>query len=251
MPLVVASAWLGSLPYHEAEKLQAALVEAVAASAGQSGYLLALEHPPAITLGRSYSPAHLRTSSERLQSIGVEVYHSRRGGSVTYHGPGQVVLYPILPLWRLRRDVRWYLRMLEDAGIRTLADYGISAGRISGLTGVWAASGKVMAIGVAVRRWTTFHGAALNVSAAALAGFRWIVPCGIEGKGVASIETLTGRAPPLPEVAAAYAGHLAAVLGFNIIAWPAHDGFARRLGEEAWQALSRHGSPSGCLPAGR
>ena len=205
--------WLGRVPYGEAEALQEELVRQVLASGGERGFLLALEHPHVVTLGRCARPEHLLLSRQRLEEMGVEVRQARRGGDITWHGPGQVVLYPILPLFRLKPDLHWYLRTLEEAGMRTLAAYGLAAGRKKGLTGVWVGEKKVMAIGVAVRHWVSFHGAALNV-AGPLEGFRWIVPCGIRGKGVTSIERETGRRPAPAGVARTFARELARAAGF-------------------------------------
>lgn len=216
MALEVACSWLGVVPYPEAEALQYALVERVVSGGKGTGYLLALEHPHVVTMGRSSSPANLLLPPEGLRKMGVDVVESRRGGDVTYHGPGQLVLYPILPLERLKPDLHWYLRALEEAGIRTLAGFGIKSGRKKGLTGVWVGEEKVMAVGVAVRRWVAFHGVALNVSGT-LEGFDWIVPCGIRDKGVTSIERLVGSAPLLPEVARIFGAHLADAAGFNTV----------------------------------
>ena len=231
MALEVIYSWLGEVPYRKAEGLQKALVEQVISDGKTRGYLLALEHPHVVTLGRSSSPEHVLVPPERLKRMGVEVVETRRGGDVTYHGPGQLVVYPILPLERLKPDVHWFLRMLEEAGIRTLGSFGVKGARKEGLTGVWVGKEKVMAVGVALRRWVTFHGAALNVSCG-LEGFDWIVPCGIEGRGVTSMERLVGGAPLLPEAAGIFAGHLADAFGFSTV---------EQAGEELWRVPSLHG----------
>jgi lipoate-protein ligase B len=138
------------------------------------------------------------------------VFEAGRGGDVTYHGPGQVVGYPILDLNPDRRDVHRYVRDLEEVMIRTCADYGVSAGRVSGMTGTWVGAEKIGAIGVRIARWVTSHGFALNVDAD-LAPFDMIVPCGIRGRGVTSLQRLTGSAPRLDEVMGRLASHLGAV----------------------------------------
>lgn len=158
--------------------------------------LLLLEHPPVITLGRGADPRHV------LDRLGLDVVETGRGGDVTYHGPGQLVGYPVVALRGERRDAHRYLRDLEEVLIRALRGWGIEGRRREGLTGVWVGSDKVAAIGVRLNRgWITSHGFALNVSTD-LSGFARIVPCGIrdEGAGVTSIGCLLGKAPPLEEV---------------------------------------------------
>lgn len=179
--------------------------------------LLLLEHPPVITLGRRSDPRHLLASPERLAELGIELYEAGRGGDVTYHGPGQLVGYPVLALAGVRRDAHRYLRELEQALIDTAALWGVAAERSPGLTGIWVGRDKLAAIGVRLSSgWITSHGFALNV-AADLAGFAHIVPCGIGGgRGVTSLERLLGRPLELPAVAAAVAGRLAAVFGLAL-----------------------------------
>ncbi len=145
--------------------------------------LLLLEHPPVYTLGQGADTKFLRFDPSRTD---YEIHRVERGGEVTYHCPGQLVCYPILNLRDYELDLHWYLRQLEEVLIRTLACYGLSAGRISGLTGVWVEGRKVAAIGIKVSRWITMHGFALNVCPD-LSGFQEIVPCGIEGKPVGSL----------------------------------------------------------------
>ncbi len=145
--------------------------------------LLLLQHPPVYTLGQGADPKFVRFD---LESDACEIHRVERGGEVTYHCPGQLVGYPILNLKRYRMDLHWYLRQLEEVLIRTLACYGLSAERISGLTGVWLEGRKVAAIGIKVSRWITMHGFALNVCPD-LSGFEKIVPCGIEGREVGAI----------------------------------------------------------------
>lgn len=162
--------------------------------------LLLLEHPHTYTLGRATKPGHLLASAEALAAQGVAVVESDRGGDITYHGPGQVVGYPILKLSRHGGDVLRYLRMLEQTLFVVLAAYGVTARRIDGLTGVWVGEEKIAAIGVKLSAsGVTQHGFALNVTTD-LRYFQQIIPCGIAGKGVTSLERLLGGAPPHAEV---------------------------------------------------
>jgi lipoate-protein ligase B len=154
--------------------------------------LYLVEHPPTISIGRSSDRQNVIASEEELRAEGIELLEIDRGGDVTYHGPGQLVAYPILNLNRHRRDVGWYLRSLEEVMLRTLLDLGVQGSRIKGYTGVWVGDEKVAAIGIAVRRWITFHGVALNINPR-LDHFALITPCGIEDKGVTSIRELLGR----------------------------------------------------------
>jgi len=181
------------MPYGEALALQQALVDQ--RRAGQVGDLLLLvEHPHVITLGvrGDGGRSHILASEEVLASGGVEVHETGRGGDVTYHGPGQLVGYPIIDLSPDRCDVHRYVRDLEEVLIRTASDFGIQADRIQGLTGVWVGREKLAAIGVRLSRWITSHGFALNV-ATDLDYFNLIVPCGIADRGVTSLERLLGR----------------------------------------------------------
>ena len=161
--------------------------------------LLLLEHPPVITLGRGGDPRNLLASGQLLQSHGVRFYETTRGGDITYHGPGQIVGYPIVHLGEGHRDVRKYVTRIEEVLIRTVAEYGITATRLEGKRGIWVGSNKIAAIGVRIARWVTSHGWALNVSTN-LEHFGLITPCGIHGMGVTSIERETGRRVPLEEV---------------------------------------------------
>jgi lipoyl(octanoyl) transferase len=184
---------LGVVPYEDGLELQRALVERRKADEIPDQLLL-LEHPPVITLGvrTRHDRSHVVASPETLEAQGVEVFESGRGGDVTYHGPGQLVGYPILDLRPDRCDVHRYVRDLEEVLIRAAAAFGITAGRSSGLTGAWVGDEKLAAIGVRIARWITSHGFALNVSTN-LAHFGLIVPCGITDKGVTSLEQLLGR----------------------------------------------------------
>ncbi|MCP4641551.1 MAG: lipoyl(octanoyl) transferase LipB [bacterium] len=188
---------LGRTPYREAYDAQIARRSAV--EAGDAGNALFLvEHTPAITLGRNFNAANLLMARDAYAQQGIEVVDVDRGGDVTYHGPGQVVAYPILDLNEWRPSIRWYLRSLEEVLIRLLARYGLKAGRVEGYTGVWVDGGKVAAIGIGVHNWVTFHGIALNV-APDMAHFDLIVPCGITDKPVTSLQTLMDNAPTVEQ----------------------------------------------------
>ena len=191
---------MGLIGYQEALELQRELVEERRANRIPD-LLLLLQHPPVITLGvRSETArANVVATSERLAELGIEVHETGRGGDVTYHGPGQIVGYPILDLRPDRCDVHKYVRDLEEVMIRTCADYGISAGRITGLTGTWVGAEKIGAIGIRISRWITSHGFAFNVRTD-LDHFKLIVPCGISDRGVTSLELLTGRTIALDAV---------------------------------------------------
>jgi lipoyl(octanoyl) transferase len=209
--------WLGRVGYAEALALQQRLVRELRAGAAADSLLL-LEHPPVVTLGRGSHAEHLLADEEELARRGVELHVCGRGGDVTYHGPGQLVGYPLIALEPGRRDAHRYLRDLEEALIRAVAELGVDAGRLPGLTGVWVGDDKLAAIGVRLSTgWITSHGFALNV-AGALDGFDAIVPCGIRDRGVTSLERLLGRAPALTAAAARVAAHVAAVLGRRPVA---------------------------------
>jgi lipoyl(octanoyl) transferase len=184
---------LGLMAYGEALALQRALVEDRRANRIPDTLLL-VEHPHVLTLGvrGDGGRSHILATAEALAARGVEIHETGRGGDITYHGPGQVVGYPILDLKPDRCDVHRYVRDLEDVLIRTASDYGVAAERVDGLTGVWVGREKLAAIGVRIARWITSHGFALNV-ATNLDYFTLIVPCGIADRGVTSLAGLTGR----------------------------------------------------------
>ena len=174
--------------------------------------LLLLQHPPVITLGvkGDGGRSNILATDERLAERGIEVSETGRGGDVTYHGPGQIVGYPILDLRPDRCDVHRYVRDIEEIMIRVCADYGVTAERIKGKTGAWVGLDKVGAIGVRISRWITSHGFAFNVSTD-LDHFNLIVPCGISDGGVTSLEKVTGRRVPLADVEDALVSHLCEV----------------------------------------
>jgi len=206
---------LGRIDYQAGLELQAKLVEE--RRAGTIGdTLLLLEHPPVITLGvkTRQGPKHIIASEEELAREGVAVHETGRGGDVTYHGPGQLVGYPILDLKPDRCDVHVYVRDLEDVLMRTVADFGITGTRVQGLSGVWVGEPgkerKIAAIGVRISRWITSHGFALNV-APDLRHFRLIVPCGIADRSVTSLEQELGHPVPMTDVEASVAAHFSTV----------------------------------------
>jgi len=178
--------------------------------------LLLLEHPPTITLGRNASTAHLLARDEDLKSRGVGVHHVDRGGDITFHGPGQLVGYPLLTLQPGERDVHRYMRSLEQSLMDLLGHYGISSGRDARYTGVWTAGGKIAAMGVHISRWMTRHGFALNVNTD-LSFYGLIVPCGIVGKGVTSMRAELSRPVDLVEVAQRYIPIFSSVFQRNMI----------------------------------
>jgi len=190
--------------------------------------LLLLEHEPVFTMGSSAKAQNVLLSEAELRERGFDVFEAGRGGDVTYHGPGQVVGYPILDLSPDRRDVHRYVRDLEEVLIRACADFGVAATRIAGLTGAWVGDAKIGAIGVRLSRWVTSHGFALNVRAEALGPFRLIVPCGISDKGVTALELRAGRAVDMDAVMDRLAHHLAAV--FERAPLPAASGAYSPLG---------------------
>jgi len=209
---VLDASWQGRLPYAEALALQDALVRR--RRLGEiADRLLLLEHPHVITLGTASSSAHVLLGREERDLLGIELFETGRGGDVTYHGPGQLVGYPILDLKPDRRDLHAYIRDLEEVLVRTVALYGIRGTRRKGMSGVWVDRDKVAAIGVRVSSgWITSHGFALNVGTD-LRYFESIVPCGIRDGGVTSIERLTGRTVPLEEVAESVSREFRIVFG--------------------------------------
>ena len=206
---------LGLVPYGEALRLQEDLV--VRRRAGAVGdQLLLLEHPHVITLGSASDGNHVLLDEAERALLGIELFETGRGGDVTYHGPGQLVGYPILDLKPDRKDVHAYVRDLEEGLIRGVAELGIEAGRKAGLTGVWVGEEKLAAIGVRVSSgWITSHGFALNV-ATELGFFDSIVPCGIRDRGVTSLGRLLPVAPTMEDVEEAVVRGLASVFGFRV-----------------------------------
>ena len=204
----------GRVPYRRALAWQEERVSAVQGGAAEALFLL--EHEPVVTLGRTARREHLLASEAELQELGIEVIECSRGGDVTYHGPGQLVAYPILDLTPDRMDLGQYLRDLEEVNIRTLGRYGLEGERIEGLTGVWVNGEKVAAIGVRVARWVTSHGFALNVTPDLGHFHDRIVPCGIHDRSVTSLARLLESPPGLEEVARKVAEEFAEVFGRDL-----------------------------------
>jgi len=208
---MLRSRWLGRLPYAEAWDLQKAIHEGRVAGRTRDDYLLLLEHPPVYTIGRFSDGSNVLVSDEMAEALGAEVFQVDRGGDVTFHGPGQLVGYPIVHLGG-RPDVVGHVRRIEETLIGVLADLGIEAWREDGFTGVWTARGKVAAIGVRTSRRVTMHGFALNVSTD-LGWFSHIVPCGIPDRPVTSVSELLGREVSIEEVVDLLVPRFAAVFG--------------------------------------
>ncbi|MEO7457686.1 MAG: lipoyl(octanoyl) transferase LipB [Gemmatimonadaceae bacterium] len=189
---------LGSMPYLEALALQRAVARARISGAFGEDLLLLVEHPPVVTLGRSSKDRHLLASPALLESRGIELHEVERGGDVTFHGPGQLVGYPIVDLKRHKQDLHWFLRQVEEALIRAIVPFGLAGERCAGFTGVWSGGRKLASIGVHARDWVTWHGFALNVTTD-LSYFDVIVPCGIAGVEMTSVEkevALSGAPAP-------------------------------------------------------
>jgi lipoyl(octanoyl) transferase len=180
----------GLLPYKEAWERQ--LVTAEEVKEGAPDTLIFVEHPPVLTLGAGFHPENLLFTEEEYRSRGIEVVKTDRGGDVTYHGPGQLVIYPVFDLTRHGKDLHLWMRKLEEAIIHALAPLGISGGRSAGQTGVWIESRKIASIGVKMKRWVSIHGIALNCSND-MAPFEWIIPCGIADKPMTSVTAELGR----------------------------------------------------------
>jgi lipoyl(octanoyl) transferase len=194
---------LGLMAFAEAFALQEKLVAAVLAGTSAETLLL-LEHPPVYTLGRS---GHL----ENILDPSIETVHINRGGDITYHAPGQLVGYPIISLGQRRRDLRHYLRFLEEVLIQIASDFGVESYRVDGETGVWTEQGKLASIGAGARRWVTMHGFALNVSLD-LAGFQRIIPCGIVGCTMTSLQEILGHPVSMADVKQSTLAHFERLL---------------------------------------
>ena len=209
----------GLLPYAPACALQHQLVEARKAGAVPD-VLLFCEHPHTITLGRNGKKEHLRASDRLVAQMNVTFHETDRGGDITYHGPGQIVGYPILDLTEHRRDVRWYVQQLEETMIRATADFNVTTARVEGRHGIWVGQPpteeKLAALGVHLRRWVTSHGFAYNV-ATDLRYFDLIVPCGIFGKRATSLERVLDRAVRTDEVRPRLAAHFGELFERNML----------------------------------
>lgn len=206
---------LGRIDYSTAHDLQKRLVQARIQNLIPDTLLL-LEHNPVITLGRSARPEHLLHDRDVLQAQGIQVFDIGRGGDVTYHGPGQLVAYPIIDLKPNQRDVRKYVWCLEEVIIRIAASFGLNAVRIQGLNGGWIGDRKIGAIGVRITKWVTMHGFSFNVTTD-LNAFETIVPCGIPNKEVTSLERELGRAVDMDTIIRMAAEQTATVLSRHLI----------------------------------
>lgn len=230
----VAIKQLGRKAYQEAWAIQEALFDEIVAIKLENrkldashqkltpNYLLFCEHPPVYTLGKSGTTAHLLASETALQAQGVAFYATNRGGDITYHGPGQLVVYPILDLENFFADIHRYLRFLEEAVIATLEDFGLFGGRMQGLTGVWIdhedgpRARKVCAIGIRTSRWVTMHGLALNINTD-LSYFDQIIPCGIQDKKATSMAVLLGVQQDLQTVAQSLEQHIMRLFEMELV----------------------------------
>jgi lipoyl(octanoyl) transferase len=200
------------VPYLEAVRLQERLHAARCAETIPDTVLF-LEHTPVITLGARGRTEHLLANAERLRELGIECHKASRGGDVTYHGPGQLVMYPILRLGSHEADAHSYLFNLEEIAVRTAADFDVRAYRRAGMNGAWTDSGKIAAIGFRLRRWVTLHGMSFNVSPN-LGHFSLIVPCGLHGEPVSSLQAIMGeRCPSVSDVQDRMAHHFETVCG--------------------------------------
>ena len=206
----------GRVPYGDALVLQREIAAARIAGRIPHDVLLLVEHPPVVTLGRSAKTSNMLCTPGLLAARGVEFHEVERGGDVTFHGPGQLVGYPIVDLKRHKQDLHWYLRQVEEALIAGLDDLGIVASRHAGLTGVWTQGRKIASIGVHARDWVTWHGFALNVTTD-LSFFDLIVPCGIDGVVMTSVERELGIAPDPGQVERTVASAFAEVFRLNPI----------------------------------
>ncbi len=217
MSTLIAS-HLGPTAYADGLRIQDRLVARRAAGEVED-CLLFPDHPPVLTVGRNPSEGNVRADAATLAALGIEVFEVPRGGDVTWHGPGQLVGYAVCDLTRRGRDLHRFLRDMEEVLIRTAARFGVEARRWPGRTGIWVQERKLGSVGVAVRRWTTFHGFALNV-APDLRYFQLIHPCGLQDIQMTSLERLLGpRAPTLADARAAAATELARVLGHDEVRW--------------------------------
>ena len=214
---------LGTLPYAVALELQRAVAKARISGGVAEDVLLLVEHPPVVTLGRSSRQQHLLATPALLAARGVELFEVERGGDVTFHGPGQLVGYPVVDLKRHKRDLHWYLRQVEEALIRALATVDVAAGRSVGQTGVWTQGRKLASIGVHARDWVTWHGFALNVTTD-LSYFDLIVPCGIAQVEMTSVARERGDGAGLgSRVRERVAASFAEVFGLDVAMVDPHE----------------------------
>jgi lipoyl(octanoyl) transferase len=205
---------LGLVEYAAGLRLQEELVAQRKAGAIPDTLLL-LEHPHVYTLGRNAQRENLLITEERLAALDAQLYETDRGGDITYHGPGQLVGYPIFDLTEHRRDIAWFMRSLEEVFIAVARDFGIAAVRLKGCPGVWVGNDKLVAMGVHISRWVTSHGFAFNVNTD-LRYFDYIVPCGLRDKGVTSLAKRLGRPVEMGEVIDRVIAHFGEIFGFEM-----------------------------------
>jgi len=238
---------IGRTAYGPALEIQRRLVQKVQQSDQELAYLVLVEHdPPVITAGRGRGMENILASRRQLAEMGIEVHQTTRGGDVTYHGPGQIVGYPIIRIARPGRDVHKYLRDIEQMLIRAVERFGVSAGRREGLTGIWVGAEKLAAIGVAVSRWVSYHGFALNVTTD-LSRFATIIPCGLTDKSVTSMEVLLGGKIRANDVRTAIVKCMVDVFGFDAAREGSVD---ESLRPERPEDLSRGRQPPDCVGPG-
>ena len=205
---------LGRISYSKALPQQVGLKDIVRKTKPEDDFLILLEHTPVLTLGKSWQGGNMLLSIEKYEELGFEVHKVSRGGDITYHGPGQLVAYPVFQLSRHGKDIHKFLRNLEEVSIRVMGEYGIEGSRKDGMTGAWSPSGKVCAIGVAISGWVSYHGLAFNVDPE-MSHFGLIVPCGISKYPVASLKSNLGFAPPMAEVEQKFINNFCEVFNFN------------------------------------
>jgi lipoate-protein ligase B len=189
---------LGLVDFAQAQSLQKSVFEEVKNTASL-GTLIFCQHYPVITLGRSSDKKNILASEQELTKRGIKIYEIERGGDITYHGPGQLIVYPIFNLRYLKKDIHFFLRYLEEVVIELFSDFGVQGIRIPGLTGVWIDKQKIASIGIAIRQWITFHGLSLNIKKDDLDNFRFIRPCGMDIK-ITSLETILGRSVQVDDI---------------------------------------------------
>ncbi|GAB4163936.1 MAG: lipoyl(octanoyl) transferase LipB [Planctomycetota bacterium] len=205
---------LGRVRYGPVLRQQIALKDALRREKPGDDYLILVEHEPVVTLGRGWQGGNLILPEEKYSELGIDIHHVSRGGDVTYHGPGQLVAYPIFDLNRHGRDLHRFLHNIEETAIHVLASYGLSAGRKEGLTGAWVDNAKVCAIGVAVSSWISYHGLAFNIDPI-MQHFGLIIPCGITSYPVSSLSALLGYTPDFREVEDRFVRAFVEVFDFN------------------------------------
>lgn len=214
-PSICHMSWLGKIDYQSAYTVQKRIMKEKLDGHTEDSLIL-LEHPPTITIGKSGKVKNLLVPHEMLAAMGVSLFFTDRGGDITFHGPGQLVAYPIIDLKRRNKDVHHYIADLQEVMIKMLADYGIVARRDDKYVGVWVGDEKIGAVGVAIHRWVTMHGLALNINTD-MTYFSLIKPCGIDDRGITSMKDLLNYRIPLKEVVECFVYHFAEVFSTKIV----------------------------------